>query len=294
MVKKEFSNINNNKSCGPEEIYIKISRVIAFLLIKSMGQGVIPKDWKRANVSLIYKKGSRNCAENYRPISLTSLICKLMETFVKRAIMNHLTDLKLLSDKQYGFINGRSTTTQLLRYLDKCIEIIANNNPLVVDSIYLDFAKVFDSVPHRGLIGKLDSYGIKGNILNWINAFLSRHTQVVKVNGAESSTAPVLSGIPQGSVLGPTLFVIYINDLLKDIKSEGLLFADGTKIFNQIKTVDDALTLQADIDLLERWSKMWLLKFHPDKCHVLTVGKFEKHQTHPSLRHIRKLIRSCI
>ena len=142
-----------------KELVNNISRAIAFLLIKSMGQGVIPKDWKRANVSPIYKKGSRNCAENYRPISLTSLICKLMETFVKRAIMNHLTDLNPLSDKQYGFINGRSTTTELLRYSDKCIEIIANGG--VVDSIYLDFAKAFDSVPHRRLIGKLDSYGIK-------------------------------------------------------------------------------------------------------------------------------------
>ena len=109
-----------------KELVNNILKAIAFLLIKLMGQGVIPKDWNRANVSPIYKKGSRNCAENYRQISLTSLICKLMETFLKRAIMNHPTDLNLLSDKQYVFINGRSTTTQLLRYLDKCFEIIAN------------------------------------------------------------------------------------------------------------------------------------------------------------------------
>ena len=196
-----------------------------------------------------------------------------METFIKQATMKHLTGLKLLSNKQYGFITGRSTTTQLLRYLDRCIETITTGG--VVDAIYLDFAKAFDTVPHRRLIGKLESYGIKGNLLHWIRGFLCGRTQIVKVNGVESATSPVLSGIPQGSVLGPLLFVVYINDLLEGIQSEGLLFADDTKIFNQIKSREDALNLQNDINLLERWSRTWLLKFHPQKCHVLTLGKFE-------------------
>ena len=196
-----------------------------------------------------------------------------METFIKRAIMAHLLDLNLLSSKQYGFISGRSTTTQLLSYLDKCIELIVNGG--VVDTIYLDFAKAFDSVPHRRLMKKMESYGIQGDIKKWIESFLSGRTQIVKVNGAESKVAPVLSGIPQGSVLGPILFVIYIDDLLENIKSEGLLFADDTKIFKQITSREDALILQSDLNLLEQWSKNWLLNFHPDKCHVLTLGKFD-------------------
>ena len=177
-----------------------------------------------------------------------------METFVKRKIMAHLIDLDLLSSKQFGFISGRSTTTQLLNYLDKCIEVIVNGG--VVDSIYLDFAKAFDSVPHQRLIKKIESYGIQGDIRKWIEAFLSGRTQIVKVNGA-----PVLSGIPQGSVLGHTLFVIYIDDLLANIKSEGLLFADDTKIFQQIKSREDVLILQSDLSLLEQWSKIGYLTF---------------------------------
>ena len=115
---------------------------------------------------------------------------------------------------------------------------------------------------------------MKDNILNWIKAFLRERTQVVKVNNTESTTAPVLSGITQGSVLGPILFVIYINDLLEGIKSEGLLFADDTKVCNHIESREDALILQTDLDLLEKWSRIWLLNSHPNKCHVF-LGKFE-------------------
>ena len=137
----------------------------------------------------------------------------------------------------------------------------------VVDTIYLGFAKAFDKVPHRRLIGKLNAYGIKGNILNWISEFLCDRTQVVRVNGAQSAPAPVVSGIPQGTVLGPVLFVIYIN--------EGFLFADDTKIFHKVTSQEDALKLQSDIEALEDWSNKWLLHFHPEKCHVLTLEKFE-------------------
>lgn len=281
MVRKEIMGMNVNKSCGPDNIHPRMlkelvdamSKPIALLLNRTMEKGEIPNDWRKANVSPIYKKGSRNLASNYRPISLTSIVCKLMETFVKKEILLHLVNHNLLSIKQHGFISGRSTTTQLLEYLDKCVETIVNGG--VVDSIYMDFAKAFDTVPHRRLIAKLQSYGIRGNILHWISSFLSQRTQVVVVNGEESTLGHVLSGIPQGSVLGPILFVIYINDILERINSDGLLFADDTKIFKCILSREDALSLQTDINLLEQWSDTWLLKFNPDKCHVLTLGKFE-------------------
>ena len=144
----------------------------------------------------------------------------------------------------------------------------------VVDAIYLDFAKAFDTVPHRRLLGKLESYGIRGSILNWINAFLIERSQVVKVNNTESKPAHVLSGIPQGSVLGPVLFVIYINDLPETVQSD-ILFADETKVMCTITTREDSCTLQNDVDSLQQWSQKWLLNFNVDKCHVLTVGKFE-------------------
>ena len=176
-----------------------------------------------------------------------------MEPFVKDSIMTHVRAENLLSSKQYGFINGRSTT-QLLSYLDKCIDTIVSGG--VVDTIYFDFAKAFDSVPHKRLLGKLKSYGINGKVLEWIKAFLSNCRQIVNFNGMKSDPATVLSGTLQGSVLRPILFVIYINDLPDVVKCGTYLFAaDDTKISRQITTKEDALQLQSDINSLEQWSQ---------------------------------------
>ena len=273
--------LKTSKKHGADEIHPRmlselaeeLAEPLALLFNTSMKEGVLPADWKTAMISAIYKKGSKHIPENYRPISLTSIVCKLMEGFVRDEVMQHLIENKLLSAKQFGFIPGRSTTTQLLYYLDKCVQTIADGG--VVDAIYFDFSKAFDTVPHRRLVKKLKAYGINGDVLEWITEFLHGRTQEVIVNGEKSVKAPVISGIPQGTVLGPVLFVVYINDLLENIKSDGLMFADDTKIFRPIATLDDALTLQNDINVLEEWTKSWLLRFHPDKCHVLTFGKFE-------------------
>ena len=186
--------------------------------------------------------------------------------------MMHIQELKLLTCKQFGFISGRSTVTQLLTYLDKGVKTIAEGG--VIDTMYLDFAEAFDTVPHQRLTVKLQAYGIKGNILNWIINYLTGRSQIVTVNGEKSKSAQVISGIPQGKVLGPLLFVIYINDLL-DIRSDGLRFTDHTKLFRKIVSREDVVILQSDIRLLESWSQKWLLNFHPAKCHVLTLGRFE-------------------
>ena len=201
-----------------------------------------------------------------------SLRRRIYNTFLRKHITKHLMDEKLLTEKQYGFISHRSTVTQLLNYLDKCCESMANGK--VVDSVYFDFAKAFDTVPHRRLLKKLEGYGISGSVLGWIKSFLTDRKQLVKVDQARSTTDSVVSGIPQGSVLGPLLFVVYINDLPENVISSILLFADDTKIFKEVNSIDDSLTIQKDINELELWSKNWLLKFHPDKCHVLTLGKY--------------------
>ena len=281
MVLKELKSLDPNKSIGPDDIHpllVKelatvISHPITLLFKKTLTTGCIPVDWKKAVVSPIYKKGPKNIAENYRPISLTSILCKIMEKFVRKEILTHLMDNSLLSDRQFGFINGRSTTTQLLFYLDYCVNLFADGG--VIDTIYLDFSKPFDTVPHRRLLNKLKAYGINGELYNWIKDFLTSRSQIVKVNGTSSFQSDVISGVPHGSVLGPLLFVIYINDILDTINSEGLLYADDTKIFRQIASKDDAKVLAQDVKNLETWSNVWLLKFHPDKCHVLSIGRFE-------------------
>ena len=281
LVNKKLRTLNTNKTYGPDEIHPRllfeladiISEPVAILLNSSIRSGRIPKEWKLANVVPVFKKGSKTIPGNYRPISLTCVLCRIMESFLKDTIMDHLLQNKLLSTRQHGFISGRSTVTQLLSYLDSCILNITNGD--VVDVVYLDFQKAFDTVPHARLMKKLQAYGIEGEILAWITEYLKERSQVVIVNGESSATSDVISGIPQGTVLGPLLFVIYINDILDNVSSEGLLFADDAKIFRKITCKNDALLLQDDIDNLEAWSKLWLLKFHPDKCHLLTLGKFE-------------------
>ena len=196
--------------------------------------------------------------------------------------MKHLKDTKLLSDYQYGFIEGRSTVTQLLNFLSNCISHVVDRK--TVDTIYFDFSKAFDTVSHKRLLKKIEAYGISGNILSWIKNYLVDRTQLVKVNGASSYPTRVLSGIPQGSVLGPILFLIYINDLPEVVKSFIHLFADDTKLHALIKNTQDALALQEDITNMELWSAIWLVNFHPDKCHVLTVGR------HQDILHVHKYI----
>ena len=179
------------------------------------------------------------------------------------AILKNNTDLLMVAQLRHNW----------LYYLDNCISTIAEGG--VIDTIYLDFAKAFDTVPHRRLLGKLNAFGVQRKLFNWIKEFLCGRTQVVKVSGTQSEDAAVSSGIPQGTVLGPLLFVLYINDILDNVESEGLLFADDTKIYRAITSQEDAQSLQSVLNTLEEWSDEWLLRFHPDKCHVLTLGKFE-------------------
>ena len=136
----------------------------------------------------------------------------------------------------------------------------------------MDFQKAFDKVPHRRLVGKIESYGMAGEISEWVEAFLSNRTQKVCVNGKSSPWAEVTSGIPQGSVIGPVLFIMYINDLPEVVKNEVYLFADDTKIYSKIGNITDSVSLQSDLNSLSEWANKWLLAYHPDKCKVLRLG----------------------
>lgn len=185
--------------------------------------------------------------------------------------MGHLDAHNILSDVQHGFRKNRSCESQLITTCSDFINAIEQN--LQVDAILLDFSKAFDKVHHRSLLSKLDHLGIRGNTLDWMRSFLNDRRQRVLVEGKASTSEPVLSGVPQGTVLGPLLFLIYINDM-----PEGLtpgtslrLFADDSLLYRTISTPNDSLILQRDLDKLQQWEVSWKMEFHPQKCQVIRI-----------------------
>ena len=276
---KRLKELNVYKSPGPDGIHPRIlsecaeqlSEPLTALFKLSMDAGVLPIDWKKGNISAIFKQGSRHEAANYRPVSLTCIACKIMESIVRDVIMQHLLANKLLSDHQHGFVPGRSCSTQLLKVIDEWTEALDKGKSL--DVIYLDFAKAFDSVPHKRLILKMSAYGVRGKLLNWIENFLTDRWQRVTVMGESSEWSRVSSGVPQGSVLGPLLFLVYINDLPEMVRSSAKVFADDTKLYRTVSAGPDAQELQNDLDSLHVWSQNWQLPFNANKCKVMHLGK---------------------
>ena len=226
--------------------------------------------WKIGHVTPIFKKGKKCDPSNYRPISLTSIVCKTMESLVRHETMQHLLVNELLSRHQHGFMAGRSCTTQLLEVLDIWSRFLDEGDN--VDVVYLDFAKAFDTVPHSRMMYKLYSYGIRGKVWSWIEDYMCNRKQCVIVNGVHSSYVSVTSGVPQGSVLVPLLFLIYINDLPDVVFNLDKLFADYTKLFARIRNLSDCQKLETDLFALQSWSKVWLLQFNISKCKILRLG----------------------
>lgn len=283
-IKKLLAKLDKNKAQGPDgippsllsEAAEELAEPIGVLFRKSLESGQLPKDWKTANISPIFKKGNKSAVNNYRPVSLTCILCKTMEKLIRETILNHLLQNGIISPHQHGFVPGKSCITQLLESIDDWTSILEEGGS--VDIVYMDFQKAFDSVPHKRLLKKLSACGIGGKILRWVEDFLSERKQTVVINGIRSEERDVTSGIPQGSVLGPLLFVVYINDLPKELKSVAKLFADDTKLYCRSDIDSASENLQQDLDKLNEWSQNWLLRFHPDKCCVLKLGKENNHE----------------
>ena len=230
------------------------------------------------------KKGDKHNPINYRPVSLTCILSKLCEHIISSNIMKHLESNSILYNLQYGFRSSRSFETQLISFIHELSQSFDRN--LQTDVIVMDFAKAFDKVPHKRLLYKLGFYGIRNNTLNWIQDFLHLRTQTVILEGTHSNKIDVTSGVPQGTVLGPILFLLYINDFYEYLSFSTLrLFADDSIIYKHIRSPDDSVKLQRDLDAAARWEQGWRMSFHPDKCSVLHITSKRNPITHNYILH---------
>ncbi|BHF69785.1 hypothetical protein SprV_0301283200 [Sparganum proliferum] len=214
-----------------------MSKPLALPFQTSFFTGCLPSDWKSATITLLFKGGSRASATNYGPVSLTSTCCKIMEKIIKKASMQFLEQHHLLSDAQHGLRSGRSCLTNPLFSLERWLK--ARNEGNAVHAIYVDFKKAFDSVPQQSLLHKLRNAEIHGRLLAWIQSFLPGWSQRVQVGRQQSSEVSLVSGVSQGSVLGPTLFFVCINDCLKYLGCNAILVEDDIKLWKVIHNEAD-------------------------------------------------------
>ena len=279
--------IDPRKASGPDEIPCRllsglageIAPAFTKLFQQSYNDSTIQDVWRAAWITPVFKKGAKFEASNYRPVSLTCVACKLMEHIITSHIRSHLETHGLIHPNQHGFMKRRHCESQLLMTTHDFLTRLDKKH--AVDIAVLDFSKAFDSVPHKRLIRKLRLYGIEGRNLAWISSFLHNRTQSVVVDGVRSHSGsaiagdPVVSGVPQGTVLGPLLFLLFINDLphVLDPGTECRLYADDCLIYRSIHCQEDKVTLQKDLDALHDWSNSWGLYFNVSKYNMLHLAR---------------------
>lgn len=266
--------MKNGKSPGPDEIRkedltidpIMTAKCLTHIFNASLSNSKLPSDWKLAHVTPLHKRGASDLLSNYRPISLTSILCKILE----RIILHHLNLIldNVLYNRQHGFRKGLSCETKLCgTYHDIAKQVDQGNT---IHALVLDFAKAFDKVPHKLLMQKLAKLpNISTQIVMWIHDFLLNRKQKVMVKGELSDELSVSSGVPQGSVLGPILFLTYINDLPDYITCSTSLFADDTLLYQSVNNYQDKQAFQTNIITLQNWANRWCMSFNINKCSVL-------------------------
>lgn len=248
----------------------------------SLQSSTVPNQWKIANVTPVYKKGSANTVSNYRPISLLSVLGKCMERCIFKYLYNFLHSNNILTPSQSGFRPNDSTVNQLLSISSDFYRAINQGKEIRV--VFFDISKAFDKVWHKGLLYKLSNLGIRGNLLKWFHSYLHNRKQCVVINGTKSYLKNVQAGVPQGSILGPLLFLIYINDLVVNIDCNIKLFADDTSIYITVENpFSSAALLNSDLEKINDWSKKWLVSFNPSKTECMTISNKIKKPFHPSL-----------
>jgi hypothetical protein len=279
QIRDLLSALPCHKSPGPDNIHASflkhcadaLSYPLTIIFKQSHQQCAVPNDWKLAHITPIHKSGSRKITNNYRPISLTPHISKIFEKIMKEHILDHFESNGTLSNRQHGFRRGFSCLTSLLEATNHWTSCLDGGHPC--DVLLLDIRKAFDSVCHTTLLRKLGSMGITGSTLSWIEQFITHRFQRVAINGVLSDWTPVTSGVPQGTVLGPVLFLAYINDIPNAITNLCNLFADDLLLYRCITSNSDHHSLQHDVDSLTAWAKANKLAFNVNKSAVLHLGR---------------------
>jgi hypothetical protein len=277
QVYDKLVHLQMDKSQGPDDIpprFLKecaavLTQHLHALFLHSLEAGCIPSEWKHCVVMPLHKGGQRTQASNYRPIALLSCISKVMESLVDDYIRHHLYTTGFLAQQQHGFRRAHSCNTNLLLATDSWSSHLESGRG--VDVIYLDFAKAFDRVDHEILLAKVHRCGVDGSMLHWIRDYLQQRTFSVRVHGQLSNTLPAPKGVPQGSILGPLLFLIFINDVTSVMRNPCLLYADDIKLWSPITSNLDGDLLQKDLDDLHNWAILNKLPFNASKCTVLHI-----------------------
>ena len=286
-----LKSLDTTKSSGPDGISPRMLKEASTVIYKPLTKLInlslstcrVPEAWKRANVLPLHKKNEKNNMNNYRPISLLSCVSKVLERAIFKYVFNYFRDNFLISIFQSGFVPGDSTVNQLVQLYHTMCEAVDQKKELRI--VFCDISKAFDKVWHKGIIYKLRAMGISGKLLKWFESYLQDRHQRVVISGSCSSWGHIQAGVPQGSVLGPLLFLVYINDITRAVNSQIRLFADDTCLFI---TVDDPIVaadnLNSDLETISSWADRWLVTFSAPKTESLLVSLKHDSDQHPTLK----------
>ena len=300
-----IKSLNSKKAHGYDNLSIRMIKICEEsislplkIIFETLKHRVFPEIWKKANVVPSHKKEDKTLIKNYRPISLLPIFSKIFERIIYNSLLNYFLSNKLFTPSQSGFLPGDSCIAQLLSIIHEIQTSFDENPTVAVRGVFLDISKAFDKVWHKGLLFKLKIYGVEGQFLSSLGNYLENREQRVVLNGQTSEWKKMNSGVPQGSVLGPLLFLIYINDLPDGLTSMCKIFADDTSLFSKVLDVNEsAKTLNIDLEKINQWAFQWKMQFNPDPNkqanEVIFSRKMNNNLSYPPVKFNGNSITKC-